>query len=38
VKRLEEENLILRKAVAFSPGGSRDQLDASKNLAIAAAM
>src|SRR5215207_10021503 len=26
VKRLEEENLILRKAAAFSLGGSRDQV------------
>ena len=26
VKRLEDENLILRKAAAFSPGGSRDQV------------
>ena len=26
VKRLEDENLILRKAAAFSPRGSRDQV------------
>jgi len=26
VKRLEEENLILRKAAAFSPGGSREHV------------